>query len=97
MLPWRTLSKRQVMWLTITSGVVLVFSLFANVQCLLLPSLIGSAVFGLWWLYKYQRDQKLIEAGREQDVRLAAGDHAPAPPRATKGSSWLGVPPQLDR
>ncbi len=93
----RTLSKRQLLGLTITSGVVFFVFLFANVGCLVWTGLIGACVFGPWWYYKYQRDQKLIEAGHTEQITRASSDRSTAPSTATKGSSWLGVPPKLER
>jgi hypothetical protein len=92
----RTLSKNQLLGFTITSGIVFLVFLFANVACLMWVGLIGTVVFGVWWYTRFQRDQQILQGIRSERQRAAAPTAPHLPPQTTPGSSYIGPLPPLD-
>jgi len=71
------------------------FFLFGSVWTVIgLGLLFYALMYGCIWLYKYSRDQRLVEQAK---LEAQQAPEAIAPPMTSPGSSWFGVPEPLDR
>ena len=96
-------SKRKAMWYGLMwGGITILFLAWQWWPCLFAP-IVCTLFYGGVWLYKFNRDQKIVEAAAAKSTLHAASQYEELPPPRTlsqppmtsKGSNRLFVPPPL--